>query len=94
MRERRVSKPKFMGGRESAIEGASAVERGGRIALTEREGSKRVDMLIGIIEIALKRLFDLCRRRRRFGSGYWQCLHALNVDSNKRRVALRTTNSE
>lgn len=68
MRERRVSKPKFMGGRESAIEGASAVEGGGRIALTEREDSKRVDMLIRIIEIALKRLFDLCRRRRRFGS--------------------------
>ena len=30
----------------SAIEGASAVERGARMALVEREGSKRVDMVI------------------------------------------------
>lgn len=39
MRFRRSSKPKFMLGSVSAIEGALAVEKGGRIALVEREGS-------------------------------------------------------
>lgn len=42
MRSRKSSKPKLMFGSESAIEGASADERGGRIALVEREGSKMV----------------------------------------------------
>ena len=42
MRSRSSSKPKFMLGRESAIEGAVAEVRGGRRALVEREGSKRV----------------------------------------------------
>ena len=42
MRSRRSSKPKFMVGRVSAIEGAEAEERGGRMMLEVREGSKRV----------------------------------------------------
>ena len=42
MRSRKSSKPKLMFGSESAIEGASADERGARIALVEREGSKTV----------------------------------------------------
>ena len=46
MRSRRSSKPKAMAGRVSAIEGASAVDSGARMALVEREGSKRVDMVI------------------------------------------------
>lgn len=46
MRARRSSKPKFIGGRESAIEGAEAVERGARMALVEKEGSKRVDIVL------------------------------------------------
>ena len=37
IRSRNSSNPKLMLGRESAIEGASAEERGGRIALVERE---------------------------------------------------------
>lgn len=44
MRARRSSKPKFMGGRESAIEGAEEVERGARMALVDIEGSKSVDI--------------------------------------------------
>lgn len=46
MRARKSSKPKFMGGRESAIEGAEAVERGARMALVDIEGSKRVGILL------------------------------------------------
>ena len=46
MRSRRSSKPKAMAGRVSAIEGASAVERGARMALVERDDSKRVDIII------------------------------------------------
>ena len=46
MRSRRSSKPKVMAGKPSAIEGASAVERGARMALVERDGSKRVDMVV------------------------------------------------
>ena len=46
MRSRRSSKPKVMAGRLSAIEGASAVENGARMALVERDGSKRVDIVI------------------------------------------------
>lgn len=42
MRFRRSSKPKFILGRVSAIEGALAEERGGRMALVEREGSNMV----------------------------------------------------
>ena len=42
IRSRRSSKPKLMFGRLSAIEGASADERGGRIALVDREGSNMV----------------------------------------------------
>ncbi len=36
-------------GRESAIEGASADESGGRIMLVESEGSKAVDMIDDLI---------------------------------------------
>lgn len=43
---RRSSKPKLMGGRLSAIEVASAVESGARMALVERGGSKRVDIFM------------------------------------------------
>lgn len=39
IRSRSSSKPKLMFGRLSAIEGASADERGGRIALMDSEGS-------------------------------------------------------
>lgn len=46
MRSRRSSKPKVMAGRVSAIEGASAVQSGTRMALVERDGSKRVDIVI------------------------------------------------
>ena len=46
MRSRRSSKPKVMAGRLSAIEEASAMERGARMALVEREGSKRVDIVV------------------------------------------------
>lgn len=42
MRSRSSSNPKLMDGSESAIEGACAEERGGRIAPVEREGSKAV----------------------------------------------------
>jgi len=35
-------------GRESAIEGASAEESGGRIMLVESDGSKAVDMVIDL----------------------------------------------
>lgn len=45
MRSRSSSKPKLMFGRESAIDGASADARGGRIVLVESEGSKAVDIL-------------------------------------------------
>jgi hypothetical protein len=37
---RRSSKPKFMLGRESAIDGASVDASGGRMALVESDGSK------------------------------------------------------
>ena len=46
IRSRRSSKPKVMAGRVSAIDGASAVESGGRMALVERDGSKRVDIVM------------------------------------------------
>ena len=46
MRSRRSSKPKVMAGRVSAIEGASVVQSGMRMALVERDGSKRVDIVI------------------------------------------------
>ena len=46
IRSRRSSKPKLMAGRLSAIEVASAVESGGRMALVERDGSKRVDIVM------------------------------------------------
>ena len=46
MHSRRSSKPKVMAGRVSAIEGASAVPSGTRMALVERDGSKRVDIVI------------------------------------------------
>ena len=46
MRSRRSSNPKVMAGRVSAIDGASAVESGARMALVERDGSKSVDIVI------------------------------------------------
>lgn len=46
IRSRRSSKPKVMAGRLSAIEGTSAVESGARVALVERDGSKRVDIFV------------------------------------------------
>ena len=46
IRSRRSSKPKVTAGKLSAIEGASAVESGVRMALVERDGSKRVDIFI------------------------------------------------
>ena len=46
MRSRRSSKPKLMAGRLSAIEVASAVESGARMALVERDGSNRVDIVM------------------------------------------------
>lgn len=42
---RRSSNPKFILGSESAIEGASAVVRGGRMPLVERDGSKDEDIV-------------------------------------------------
>ena len=49
MRSRSSSKPKFMDGRESAIEGALLEERGARIVLVEREGSKRVAIVVPML---------------------------------------------
>jgi hypothetical protein len=46
IRSRSSSNPKLMLGSESAIDGASAEDSGGRIALVESEGSKTVDMII------------------------------------------------
>ena len=46
IRSRRSSKPKLIAGKLSAIEGASAVESGARMALVDSEGSKRVDILM------------------------------------------------
>lgn len=45
---RSSSNPKLMLGRESAIEGASAEDGGGRIMLVESDGSKAVDMVIDL----------------------------------------------
>ena len=45
MRSRSSSKPKLMLGSVSAMEGAIAEERGGRIVLVESEGSKSVAIL-------------------------------------------------
>lgn len=42
IRARRSSKPKLMAGSVSAMDGALAVERGGRMADVESEGSKSV----------------------------------------------------
>ena len=47
IRSRRSSKPKVMAGRLSAIEGACEVGSGARMALVEREGSNRVDIVDG-----------------------------------------------
>jgi len=44
IRSRSSSNPKLILGSESAIDGASAEERGGRIALVDKEGSKTVDI--------------------------------------------------
>ena len=46
IRSRRSSKPKVIAGRVSAIEGASAVESGARMALVDRDGSKMVDIAL------------------------------------------------
>ena len=46
IRSRKSSKPKVMAGRVSAIEGASAVESGARMALVERDGSNMVDIAL------------------------------------------------
>jgi len=54
---RSSSKPKLMLGRESAIEGASADERGGRMALVESEGSKVVDMMACLERLVMDCLF-------------------------------------
>lgn len=49
MRSRSSSKPKLMLGRESAIDGASADERGGRIVLVEREDSKALGIVMNVM---------------------------------------------
>lgn len=46
MRSRRSSKPKFMLGRVSAMEGALAEERGGRIVLVESDVSNIAAILM------------------------------------------------
>ncbi len=46
IRSRRSSKPKLMAGRLSAIEGASAVESGARMALVESDDSNSVDIFM------------------------------------------------
>lgn len=45
MRSRSSSKPKLMLGRVSAIDGAEAEVRAGRMELVEREGSNTVPMV-------------------------------------------------
>ena len=50
IRERRSSKPKLMLGRVSAIEGADAEEKGGRVEReVEKDGSKSVAITIDIL---------------------------------------------
>lgn len=45
-------------GRESAIEGASAERRGGRIVLVDREGSNKVAIVESKISIAFEKLYS------------------------------------
>jgi hypothetical protein len=56
MRLRRSSNPKLMLGSESAIEGATAEERGGRIEDAERDDSKAVAILrdgLGVLIVSV-----------------------------------------
>lgn len=59
MRSRNSSNPKLIFGRESAIEGASAVENGARITLAESEDSNDVAMVAGssLTELSLEVLY-------------------------------------
>ena len=65
IRSRSSSKPKLMLGRESAIEGASAEARGGRIALVERDGSNVVDMIANFqgFQMSFERSRNILRLR-------------------------------
>lgn len=66
IRSRKSSKPKLMAGRLSAIEVASAVENGGRMALVERDGSKRVDIvMVCSCQRKFRRFLMLPIKRRR-----------------------------
>ena len=53
IRSRSSSKPKLILGSESAIEGTSAVESGGRIVLVESEGSNAVDMVSYLVDLLM-----------------------------------------
>lgn len=64
MRLRRSSKPKVMLGRESAMEGAVAEERGGRMALVEREGSKVVAIVCG--DVGFCGVWNSCAKVKKF----------------------------
>lgn len=67
MRLRRSSNPKFILGSESAIEGASAVVRGGRMPLVERDGSNDEDIVVYISCAMLWHMMgfysEICRKR-------------------------------
>jgi hypothetical protein len=53
IRSRSSSKPKLILGNESAIEGASAVESGGRIVLVGSEGSNAVDIVSYLVDLPM-----------------------------------------
>ena len=53
IRSRRSSNPKLILGKESAIEGASAVSNEARIALADKDGSNIVAMMICEIELVV-----------------------------------------
>lgn len=67
MRLRRSSNPKFILGSESAIEGASAVVRGGRMPLVERDGSNDEDIVVYLSRAMLWHMMgfylEICRKR-------------------------------
>lgn len=67
MRLRRSSNPKFILGSESAIEGASAVVRGGRMPLVERDGSNDEDIVVYLNRVTLWHMIrfypNICRKR-------------------------------
>jgi hypothetical protein len=73
MRSRSSSNPKLMLGSVSAIDGASAELRGGRIALVDRDGSKTVDM------IAIDRISAKMDCMVYCDNLLWMCLNSMDA---------------